>query len=161
MGARSVTLLDSLLTRTRAELTKPGPAMRRTIATAHAAATYAAIKERTGVMPKGLSKAERGDLKAAVAAQLQYYDAFAAQAGEMSDAAIAARAGMYAGAIRGTFNNARYPGLSQVPGDGQTQCLTNCVCSLDERDDGIHWILNAGESCDDCEAMAAGGPYGT
>jgi len=157
-----MTLLSSLLTRTRAELTKPGPAMRRTIATAHAAATYAAIKERTGVMPKGLSKAERTDLKAAVAAQLKYYDAFAAQAGEMSDAAIAARAGMYAGSIRGTFNNARYPGLSQVPGDGQTACKTNCGCFLTEGEGGIHWHLDeALENCEDCQAMAAGGPYGT
>jgi len=31
---------------------------------------------------------------------------------------------------------------------------------MDERDDGIHWILGGGEHCDDCEAMAAGSPYG-
>jgi hypothetical protein len=155
-----MTILDNLLKRTSAALTKPGSEMRRAIATAHSAATYAAIKERTGVMPKGLSRAERADLKAAVAAQLKYYDAFAAQAGEMSEAAVAARAQMYAGSIRGTFNNARFPGLSQVPGDGQTQCLTRCLCSLEEKDDGIHWVLDGGEHCDDCEAMAAGSPYG-
>ena len=154
-----MTILDALLARTSAAITKPGPEMRRAIATAHSAAYYAAIKERTGVMPKGLSKAERGDLKLAVAAQLKYYDAFAAQAATMSEGAVAARAQMYAGAVRGTYYGARYPGLKQVPGDGQTSCLSNCKCSISEQDDGLHWTLNAGESCGDCEAMAAGGPY--
>ena len=153
-----MTILDALLARTSAALTKPGPAMRRAIATAHSAATYAAIKERTGVMPKGLSRAERNDLKARVAEQLKYYDKFAAQAGDMSDAAVASRAGMYAGAVRGTYYGARYPGLSQYPGDGNTNCLTRCHWELTEEDDGIHWNLNA-EGCEDCQAMAAGGPY--
>src|SRR5512138_1479255 len=130
-------VLDNLLTRARGEMTKPGAEMRRAIATAHSAATYAAIKERTGIMPKGLSRAERNDLKARVQEQIKYYDRFAEQAGDMSEAAVAARAGMYAGSIRGTFYGARYPGLGQYPGDGNTKCLTNCLCSLDERDDGI------------------------
>ena len=156
-----MTILDNLLTRASGAMQKPGLAMRKAIATAHSAATYAAIKERTGVMPKGLSKAERADLKARVAEQLKYYDAFAAQAGDMSEAGVVARAGMYAGAVRGTYYGARYPGLNQYPGDGSTKCLTNCLCSLDERDDGIHWILDGGEHCEDCQAMAEGGPYET
>lgn len=151
--------LDKLLARAQGAMTKPGRDMRKAIATAHSAATYAAIKERTGIMPKGLSRAERNDLKARVAEQLKYYDRFAEQAGDMSDAAVAARAQMYAGAVRGTYYGARYPGLSQYPGDGNTKCLTNCLCSLDERDDGIHWVLDGGEHCSDCEAMAAGSPY--
>lgn len=153
------TVLDNLLARASSAMTKPGAEMRRAIATAHSAATYAAIKERTGIMPKGLSRAERNDLKARVAEQITYYDRFAEQAGDMSEAAVAARAQMYAGAVRGTYYGARYPGLNQYPGDGNTQCLTNCLCSLDERDDGIHWVLDGGEHCDDCETMAAGGPY--
>ena len=153
------TVLDKLIARASGEMKKPSRDMRRAIATAHSAATYAAIKERTGVMPKGLSRAERNDLKARVAEQLKYYDRFAAQAGDMSDAAVAARAGMYAGAVRGTYYGARYPGLSQYPGDGGTQCLTNCKCSLDERDDGIYWILNPAEHCDGCQTMAANSPY--
>ncbi len=153
------TILNNLLTRAAGEMTKPGKDMRKAIATAHTAATYAAIKERTGVLPKGLSRAERNDLKARVAEQLKYYDKFEKAAPDMSDAAVVARAGMYAGSIRGTYYGARYPGLSQYPGDGNTKCLTRCLCSLDERDDGIHWVLNA-EGCEDCQAMAAGGPYG-
>jgi hypothetical protein len=154
-----VTLLSAILKRATDEMSKPSPAIRKAIATAHTAAYYAALKERTGVLPKGLSKIERGELKARVAEQLKYYDKFAAQVGDLSEGSIGPRAAMYAKAIRGTYGQARYPGLKQYPGDGQTQCLTNCLCSLDEKDDGIHWTLNAGESCSDCEAMAAGSPY--
>ncbi len=154
-------VLDNLLKKASTAMTKPGKDMRKAIATAHSAATYAAIKERTGIMPKGLSRAERNDLKARVAEQLKYYDRFAAQAGDMSDAAVAARAGMYAGSVRGTYYGARYPGLSQYPGDGSTACKTNCGCDLSEEEDGVHWTLNeALENCDDCQAMAAGSPYG-
>ena len=153
------TVLDKLITRASGEMKAPGRDMRKAIATAHSAATYAAIKERTGVMPKGLSRAERNDLKARVAEQLKYYDKFAAQAGDMSDAAIAARAGMYAGAVRGTYYGARYPGLGQYPGDGGTQCLTNCKCGIFEKEDGLYWEMSAAENCDDCIAMAAGSPY--
>lgn len=153
-----MTILDALLTRTSAVITQPGPAMRRAIVTAHTAAYYAGIKERTGVMPKGLSKIERAELKARVEEQLKYYDAFAAQARDMSEQAAAARAQLYAGAIRGTLYGARFPGLKQYPGDGNTQCRTNCKCSLSEEDDGIHWVLGD-EGCPDCQELAAGGPY--
>lgn len=155
-----MTLLDTILDRASTEMRKPGATMRRSIATAHTAAYYAAIKERTGVLPKGLSKAERAELKARVGEQLGYYDKFAEQAGDMSEDATLARAQMYVGAVRGTYYTGRYPGLDAYPGGGSTRCLTNCKCTLDERDDGIHWILND-EGCEDCQAMAAGGPYGT
>ena len=153
------TVLDKLIARASGEMKKPSRDMRKAIATAHSAATYAAIKERTGVMPKGLSRAERNDLKARVAEQLKYYDRFAAQAGDMSDAAIAARAGMYAGSVRGTYYGARYPGLNQYPGDGNTKCLTNCKCEILEKDDGLYWELSPVENCEDCQAMAANSPY--
>jgi hypothetical protein len=154
-----MTLLSALLTRTAAEMQKPGTTMRRAIATAHTAAYYAGLKERTGVLPKGLSRVERAELKKVVAEQLKYYDRFAAQAEEMSEGAVGARAQMYATSIRATYYGAHYPGLSQYPCDGNTRCLTNCKCDLDERDDGIHWVLND-EGCEDCQAMAEGGPYG-
>lgn len=151
--------LSVLLKRAQGAMTKPTPAMRRTIATAHAAATYAAIKERTGVMPKGLSRAERADLKARVAEQLKYYDAFASQAGDMSEGAVGARAGMYAQAIRGTYEAAKYPGLPFYPGEG-TECLTNCRCSWQDDGDGSYtWVLDAKESCATCVERADGSPY--
>lgn len=153
-------ILDNLLKRTTAAMRKPGPEMRRAIVTAHTAAYYAGIKERTGVLPKGLSKIERGELKARVAEQLKYYDAFAAQADKMTDAATLARAQLYPGAIRASYYGARFPGLDNFPGDGQTACKTNCQCELQEKDDGVHWVLGGSEHCDDCVSLAAGSPYG-
>jgi hypothetical protein len=51
------------------------------------------------------------------------------------------------------------PELNQVPKDGGTQCLSNCNCQIRDAEDGLHWDLYPGESCDACEALAAGGPY--
>lgn len=136
-------------------------AMESALIKGHTAAYLAAVAEKAGVgvdsgLFKGLSKAERADIRKAVAAQLEYLQGF--DPSDMSEAAARARAAMYAGSIRATYGKARYPGLSQYPGDGSTRCLTNCKCNLDERDDGIHWVLND-EGCEDCQAMAAGSPY--
>ena len=153
------TVLDKLIDRASGEMKAPGRDMRKAIATAHSAATYAAIAERTGIMPKGLSRAERNDLKARVAEQLKYYDRFAAQAGDMSDAAVAARAGMYANAIRTTYAAERNPGLPFYPGQG-TDCLTNCHCSWQDDGDGsFTWVLDAKESCTTCLDRASNNPY--
>lgn len=51
------------------------------------------------------------------------------------------------------------PRLNQVPRDGKTQCKGGCNCEITEHDDGLHWDLNPGETCDDCRALATGGPY--
>jgi hypothetical protein len=137
-------------------------AMEAALVKGHTAAYLAATAGRAGVkvdsgLFKGLSKAERADIRKAVTAQLDYLKGF--DPSDMSDKAISARMAMYAGSVRGTFYGARYPGLSQYPGDGNTQCLTNCKCDLTEADDGIHWNLSAVENCDDCQALAAGSPY--
>ena len=49
--------------------------------------------------------------------------------------------------------------LTQSPGDGSQQCHGNCRCELDSRENGIHWVIQAGENCEDCLSLAAGGPY--
>lgn len=140
-------------------------AMEAIIVKAQTAAVLAAAADRAGVTAnaglfKGLSKAERNDIKAAVKAQLGYLQGFIDAKGDMSEAAIRARMALYAGATRATYLKARHPGLSQYPGDGQTQCKTSCHCDVQEHDDGIHWVLDeAVENCDDCQAMASGGPY--
>jgi len=51
------------------------------------------------------------------------------------------------------------PTLNQVPRDGGTVCHGHCNCQLDEHEDGIHWVLYPGESCDDCQGLADHGPY--
>lgn len=155
------TVLDKLLARAQGAMKAPGKDMRKAIATAHSAVTYAAIKERTGVMPKGLSKAERADLKARVAEQLKYYDRFAAQVVDMSDAAVAARAQMYAGAIRQTYLEARW-GAWDIPDNlmpGNQQCLTNCLCTITITDNGdgtgiLHREMGGTEHhCTECPGL--------
>lgn len=139
-------------------------AMEVAIRRSQTAAYIAATAERLGVAPglvKRLSRAERLELDARVNTQLKYLDGFAAdlKAGKLTMAQAAARADLYAGATRGGFYAARYPGLNQVPGDGGTPCKTNCKCILEDRGGLIHWRLSPAEHCDGCQAMAASGPY--
>lgn len=51
------------------------------------------------------------------------------------------------------------PELTQYPRDGSQQCHGNCNCQLRTDTDGIHWDLYPGETCPDCQTLAAGGPY--
>jgi hypothetical protein len=90
-----------------------GPAMEAALVKGHTAAVLAAAAERAGVkvdsgLFKGLSKAERADIKQAVAEQLQYLKGFLAAKGDMSEAAIRARAQLYAGSIKPTYYTARW-----------------------------------------------------
>jgi hypothetical protein len=135
-------------------------AFRAVLTRAHTAAYMAGIAERTGVAPRGLSAAERADVKAAVKAQLEYLDGFIQELSGLSEAQIGARADLYAGAVKASFYGARFPGLPGYPCDGGTPCLGRCKCHLESRDGGIYWVLGAAESCDGCTARAAGSPYG-
>lgn len=143
-------------------------AFRRTMAQAinraHTAAYIAGTAERLKVNPaavKGLSRAERKELQKAVDAQLKYLDGFAAdlKAGRLTPAQAQARAALYAGAARGTFYGARYPGLGAYPGDGGTPCKGNCKCYLEETNEGIYWRLSAAEHCSGCVDRAGRSPY--
>lgn len=137
-------------------------AMESALIKGHTAAYLAAVAEKTGVgvdsgLFKGLSKAERADIRQAVAAQLGYLAGF--DPATMSEAAARARAAMYAGSIGATYEKARAPGLPFYPGEG-TECLTNCRCHWDDNGDGTYsWILTAKESCPTCEERAAANPY--
>ena len=126
---------------------------------AHHLAAYADAAGIDVDDPKALAAAKK-----IVGAQVEYLGKFTDQVeqGKYDDTpdALRARLDMYAGAIRGTYYQGKYPSLDQVPGDGQTRCMTNCKCGLEERDDGIHWIIDeAAENCPDCIAMAADSPY--
>lgn len=136
------------------------------IARGHAAATIVGTAERLGVAAgskllneRNLSRAERDEIKRAVAGQAPYLRNFAADvaAGRLSDAQIAARAGLYAGATRATWGKARWSGkgLPAYPADGGTACLVNCKCSWVERDGMMYWELGTAEHCPDCESRAA------
>lgn len=158
-------ILDALLSRTAAAIKTPSVQMRRAIATAHTAAFYAAIKDRTGVLPKGLSRAERQDLKRLVTEQLKYYDKFVEDARGMSEQAILARAQKYVGAIRTTFFSAKW-GAWDVPPDlmpGRQKCQTNCKCDIDIADNGdgtgvLTRIAHAEQHCNECPGLAGDHP---
>ena len=137
-------------------------AMQAALVKAHTAAFMAGQAERLGVNVstlKGLSRAERDDIKQQVAAQLDYLRGFAGALDGLSDAQIAARAALYAGAVRGTYSRARYPKLPFYPGEG-TECKGQCKCSWQDHGDGSYtWVLGAAEHCATCQSRASGSPY--
>lgn len=142
-------------------------AFRRTMAQAiqraQTAAYIAGTAERLGVSPravKGLSRAERRELQAQVAAQMKYLDGFVSdlRQGKLTPAQAQARAALYAGPARGTYYGARFPGLPFYPTQG-SECKANCRCSWEEHDDGYHWQLGAAEHCPTCVSRAARNPY--
>lgn len=140
--------------------------MAEAIARGHTAAAIAGTAERLGVEAgsklineRNLSKIERQGIKAAVAGQLPYLRKFAddVRAGRLSDAQIAARAGLYAGAVRATWGAARWAGagLPAMPGDGSTECLTQCGCSWALRDGDYYWERGKNDSCPTCISREA------
>jgi hypothetical protein len=134
-------------------------AMQQALAKAHTAAYVRGVGDRTGVLPKGLSRAERADIKARLKEQDDFLRGFVQAAPGLSDAQVAQRSALYLGAVRSTYYSAAFPGLSAYPGDGGTPCLGHCQCHLETRDGGIWWVLGAAEHCDGCRARAAGSPY--
>jgi hypothetical protein len=71
------------------------------------------------------------------------------------------RSRLYGGNARATFYRGLAMGLlKQVPGDGQTQCKTNCKCELrfEEGDQpGLVWVfweLRPAEHCPDCVRLS-------
>lgn len=140
------------------------------IARGHAAAAIAGEAER-GIVGRGraalakwlgeraLPKATQDEIKRAVAGQAPYLRNFAADvaAGRLSDAQIAARAGLYAGATRATWGKARWSGagLPAMPGDGSSECLTQCGCAWAYRDGAYYWERGKNDSCPTCISREA------
>lgn len=140
--------------------------MERAIAQGHTAAAIAGTAERLGATAgsallnsRNLSRAERQAIQERVAGQLPYLRQFAeaVRSGTLSEAQIAARAALYAGATRATYSEARWYGvnLPAHPADGSSECLVNCRCSWALRDDGYHWEMGSAEHCPTCESRAS------
>lgn len=136
--------------------------MERAIRLSQTASYIAAVKDRTGVMPKGLSRAERKELDARIAEQVRYLDGFTRdlRAGKLSPAQAQARANLYAGPTRATYYATRYPSLPFYPCEG-TECKANCKCSWRQEGKSYYWMLSAAEHCPTCQQRAAGNPYRT
>lgn len=142
-------------------------AMEAALVKGHTAAVLAAAAERAGVrvdsgLFKGLSKAERADTKKAVAEQLQYLKGFLAAKGDMSEAAIRARAQLYAGSIKQTYYTARWGDWDIPQGlmPGNQQCMGNCLCRISEvkdNDDGTGTLTRTmggtEQHCTECPAL--------
>jgi len=93
--------------------------------------------------------------------QYQYLNGFAQElnAGQMSEAQIRQRAELYIKSSRQAYERGRVaslqmPALPAYPGDGSTQCVTNCQChwEITETSDEwrAYWTLGAAEHCPDC-----------
>lgn len=94
-------------------------------------------------------------------AQYRYLQNFAEKvaAGELSAEQTAARAQLYMSSSTQAFERGNgaargLPVLPQYPGDGRTQCRTNCKCNwrIVEYEDRweCFWELNPAEHCKDC-----------
>ncbi len=132
--------------------------MGRIVARGHMAGWLAGTSERLNVpldtpllTEKRLSDVERAEVKELVSSQLEYLKGFASSAPDMSPEAVAARANLYAGAVRGTYyKSATEADLPTYPGACE-DCLSNCRCSLDIRDDGVYWqCVEDDKSCAGC-----------
>ena len=113
-------------------------AMETALVKAHTAAGMVGIAQRTGVDPRGLSKAERADIKRAVGEQLPYLRRFAAQAGDMTPDAVATRAALYASAIKATYYEQRW-GTWEIPDNlmpTKQACMVQCKCEISVADNG-------------------------
>lgn len=131
----------------------------------HTAAFLAATATALGVSVdtlKGLSKAERADIKAAVAVQLPLLAGFVQAWGVLSDAQKAARAQLYAGSVLATFNAARW-GQWKLTDDmipGRQKCQGNCGCSVSVLDNGdgtgvlTRKLGSVEHSCTECPPLA-------
>lgn len=150
--------------------------MERHLTTAHTAAYIAATAERLNIPANSplisrqrLSRAERADIRAAVDRQLEYLSGFAGaiRSGEMSPAAITARANLYGPSIKAFYYQQRW-GDWEIPGNllpGNQQCLSNCLCSLlDVRDNGdgtgvLTRVMGSTEQhCKECPPLAGDWP---
>lgn len=149
--------------------------MERMIATSHQAALIAATAQRLGVPANSalisrqrLSRAEREDIRAAVRGQLAYLDGFQRdiEAGRLSPAQVAARANMYARAIKPFYYAQRW-GQWEIPDQlipGNNACMANCRCTgsitTDNGDGTGVWtrVLGSEQHCDDCPRLAGDHP---
>ena len=114
-----------------------------------------------------MTRRDWGSLGGILRNQYRYLHRFAQDvaAGRLSRRMIRARARMYAEAASQSFERAkvRTQGLTyklpQYPGDGRTQCLSNCKCYLDVRETArewrVYWRLRPAEHCPDCVDLAA------
>lgn len=111
-----------------------------------------------------MTQADWGRVGQMVQTQYRFLDNFAAEAGDMSEKAIAARSRMYVEASSQAFERGKVlargmPDLPAYPGDGSTACRANCACGWEIHETAeawlCYWTLGAAEHCPDCLSRAS------
>lgn len=113
-----------------------------------------------------VNQADLATVEEVINGQYTYLQNFADDvvAGNVSDGRMLARAQMYADAGTQSYERGLglaygLPTLPAYPGDGQTQCLSNCKCRWSITEDGeawyCYWTLGSAEHCPDCIDNAA------
>lgn len=108
-----------------------------------------------------MTPADWGRIGNKVQDQYRFLDNFAhrIEQGGLSEAQIAARARMYVEASSQAYEHGRAagmgaPDLPAYPGDGSTECVSNCKCHWDIQQADTEWLcfwrLGAAEHCNDC-----------
>ena len=111
--------------------------------------------------PQSMTQADWGRIGAMVKPQYAFLRNFEQDLidGKLSEAQAKARLRMYTKASRQAFEQGRayaqgLPRLPAYPGDGSTQCLSNCACHWDIDEQPTEWLavwtLGAAEHCPDC-----------
>ena len=126
---------------------------------------YSAAALQAGQDGAPLDEAGKAAVTKQVQAQIGFLNGFTA---EIQDAATfqpgwKARAAMYAKSIAAPYWSGRTKllPLPALPGDGTSQCKTNCGCSWDVQEldgDGnydCYWRLGKAENCQTCAQRAA------
>jgi len=115
---------------------------------------------------ENMTQQDWGSVGGMIADQYRYLDGFAVEvaAGNLSEAQIAMRARMYINSAneaywRATQRAKGWPTLPAYPGDGTSECLTNCRCFWDVRAVEDYWeatwLLGEAEHCATCLERAA------
>jgi len=113
-----------------------------------------------------MTQADYGRIGAELRGQYTHLYKFADQIenGQLTEAQIRIRSRMYVDSAtqafeRGNSRSYGVPDLPQYPGDGGTQCHSNCKCHWEIVDVGNHWEatwkLGLAEHCDDCVELSA------
>jgi len=113
-----------------------------------------------------ISQSDKAAIAEILNQQFEFLNSFAReiQQGRLSPAQIAARARMYLNSStqayeKATANRMGVPRLPAYPGDGSTQCRSNCKCNWEIRAaEGYwecFWRLNIAEHCPDCVSYSS------
>lgn len=107
-----------------------------------------------------MTQADYGRIGGILNEQFRWLDNLSAelQAGKVTPGQLTTRARMYIESASEAFERAKAAAsglqLPAYPGDGQTQCRTNCKCYWDIQETEFtyecYWRLGVAEHCDDC-----------